>query len=93
MNEGILVLLIFIGSSAVAIAYSPIGKAIADRIRGRVGGRGSDPALLDEMDDQRARLAEVESRLDFAERALVAGADERGTLRNSSGQAPHEGRP
>jgi hypothetical protein len=79
MNEAMLVLLIFIGSSAVAIAYSPIGKAIASRIRGRLSSGETDPAVLDEMDDHRARLVEIEGRLDFAERSLVAASDERST--------------
>ncbi len=42
--------------------------------------RGSDPelgpvvdALRDDLDDTRAQLAEVQERLDFAERLLTAG--------------------
>ena len=74
MQETLVVLLIFAGSAAVAIAFSPIGKAIAERIR---RDRGQDPILLGDVDDLRVRLAEVEERLDFAERALVAGPDAR----------------
>ncbi len=44
--------------------------------------RGSDPelgrevdALRDDLNDTRARLAEMEERLDFAERVLTAGRE------------------
>lgn len=74
MNESIMVLVIFGGCAAVAIAYSPIGGALAARIRGRGPGGGTDPAILTELDELRARLAEVEERADFAERALPQGA-------------------
>ena len=51
----------------------PIGVAIGHRMR---GGRDSAPAhrLGAEVDDLRTRLAEVEERLDFAERLLARGA-------------------
>jgi hypothetical protein len=52
---------------------SPIAGAIGHRIR---GGRDSapDPQLAEEVDQLRTRLAEVEERLDFAERLLARGA-------------------
>ena len=77
MNESLMVLVIFGGSAAVAIAFSPIGGAVAARIRGR--GRATDPGVLAELDDLRARLAEVEERADFAERALPPASDASGT--------------
>ena len=51
----------------------PIGVAIGHRIR---GGRDSAPdhRLDAEVDELRTRLAEVEERLDFAERLLARGA-------------------
>ncbi len=51
------------------LGKSPIGAALIHRIS---QGAGS-PELLAEVDELRARLAEVEERLDFAERALLAG--------------------
>jgi hypothetical protein len=47
-----------------------VSRALADRIRGRPIAE-SDPALLAEVDQLRGRLAEVEERLDFAERLLA----------------------
>jgi len=51
----------------------PIGAAIGHRI---LGGRNSAPdhQLAEEVDQLRTRLAEVEERLDFAERLLARGA-------------------
>ena len=51
----------------------PIAVAIGYRIR---GGRNSAPdhRLSVEADELRTRLAEVEERLDFAERLLARGA-------------------
>ncbi len=51
-----------------------IGQALVERIRHGTSG-GNDPLLLAEVEELRARLAEVEERLDFAERALTNGAD------------------
>jgi hypothetical protein len=56
----------------VKIFNGPVAKALADRLRGRHGS-DPDPALLAEVDQLRERLAEVEERLDFAERLLARG--------------------
>jgi hypothetical protein len=51
----------------------PVAVAIGHRIRG--GGQSApDPQLGAEVDQLRIRLAEVEERLDFAERLLARGA-------------------
>jgi F0F1-type ATP synthase membrane subunit b/b' len=54
----------------VKIFTGPIARAMADRLRGRQAAE-SDPAMLAELDQLRGRLAEVEERLDFAERLLA----------------------
>jgi hypothetical protein len=56
----------------VKIYNGPLAWARADRVRGRTAGE-ADPALLAEVDQLRERLAEVEERLDFAERLLARG--------------------
>jgi F0F1-type ATP synthase membrane subunit b/b' len=53
----------------VKIFRGPIGAAIAERIRGVA--QAGDPTLAAEVDHLRGRLAEVEERLDFAERLLA----------------------
>jgi hypothetical protein len=56
----------------VKVVRGPIGAAIAERIRGGGGATPvEDPALAAEMDHLRGRLADVEERLDFAERLLA----------------------
>jgi F0F1-type ATP synthase membrane subunit b/b' len=54
----------------VKIFKGPIGAAIAERIRGGAAP-ADDSALAVEVDHLRGRLAEVEERLDFAERLLA----------------------
>lgn len=73
MEDILAIILIFGGGTAIAISFSPIGKAIANRIRG--GGEiHTDPEVLAELDDLRAQLNEVQERLDFAERMLPKGS-------------------
>ena len=78
-----------IGAGQVAFwsAMTPIMKAFAKRIEGRHGAPDEHLAALDariaaiedraltsgEVDNQFLRLAELEERLDFAERLLTQG--------------------
>jgi hypothetical protein len=66
-----------IGAAALGLFFGPIGMAIGRRLSGR-SHIGADAGLEEigtqvtaEMDDLRRRLAEVEERLDFAERLLT----------------------
>ena len=70
--EGTIAVLALFGVPGIYfLGKTEIGQAIVERIRH--GTAGNDPALLGEVDELRARLAEVEERLDYAERALTAG--------------------
>lgn len=67
------------------VALGPIGRAVADRLRGR-GAAGAIGGVQDQLDDVIARLddlqrqvGEIGERQDFAER-LLAQARERGLL-------------
>jgi len=64
---------LFAVAFVIVKVLGPIGVAIGHRIR---GGRDSAPdhRLAVEVDELRTRLAEVEERLDFAERLLARGA-------------------
>ncbi|HXV85884.1 MAG TPA: hypothetical protein VD793_04250 [Gemmatimonadales bacterium] len=60
------------------IFRGPLGKALAERLTGRTGegpGTGTGDAevqqLRHDVEELRAVLAEVQERLDFAERLLV----------------------
>jgi hypothetical protein len=71
--EGILaILLIFGGGIVIAVSFSPVGRAIAERIRGRPEpSAGQDPAVYDELDRLRGEMAELQERVDFTERLLA----------------------
>ncbi len=69
-----------IGAAAVGLLFGPIGSAVARRIVGRpepddahAGIEEIRGRVTDEVEDLRNRLAEVEERLDFAERLLAHG--------------------
>lgn len=86
--EGVLAItFIFGGGTLVAMAMSPIGKAFAERIR-RHGAPAIPDDLRQEMDDTRTELleemtrlrsevGELAERVDFTERMLAKGRDER----------------
>jgi hypothetical protein len=68
----------FLTVGAVLIFRGPIGRALAERIAGRVPAGGdphTDEALRTEMEEMRFRLTELEERVDFAERMLARGRD------------------
>jgi hypothetical protein len=84
--EGILaIILIFGGGTAVALGFSPVGRAFADRIRGKHAVPGMDElraelieqrdALGEELQQVRGEVAELAERLDFAERLLAQSRD------------------
>jgi hypothetical protein len=54
--------------------FGPIGAAIGARLRGPKAG-APDHRLASEVEQLSTRLAEVEERLDFAERFLTRGGD------------------
>jgi hypothetical protein len=75
--EGVLaVTFIFGGGTAFLLAISPIGKAIAQRIRAHGAVPMQDPELLAEVDALRRDVSELQERVDFAER-LLAQSQER----------------
>jgi hypothetical protein len=68
--EGVLAItLIFGGGTLFLLSISPVGKALADRLRGNVPP-APDPELLAEVDALRQEVAELQERVDFTERML-----------------------
>jgi hypothetical protein len=61
---------IFGGGTAFLLSISPIGKAIAERIRAHGAVPMQDPELLAEVDALRRDVTELQERVDFAERLL-----------------------
>jgi hypothetical protein len=80
MEDILAIILIFGGGTAIAISFSPIGRAIAARIRGPAELPTED---LDELREQVASLqgqvGELAERQDFAER-MLAQVREKGAL-------------
>jgi hypothetical protein len=70
--EGVLAItFIFGGGTLFLLSLSPVGKALADRIRNKGGVVAPDPELLAEVDALRAEVSELHERMDFAERLLA----------------------
>lgn len=65
---------IFGGGTLFLLSISPIGKALADRLRGHAQPQ-QDPELLAEVDALRQEVAELHERVDFAERILLKGPE------------------
>ena len=78
LPPGVMVIIVLAVVAGIVAVFWPLMRAIARRIEGK--GR-TDPALLDEVEHLRARvadveglqgrIAELEERVDFAERLLA----------------------
>jgi len=80
MEDILAIIFIFGGGTAIAVAFSPIGKAIGDRIRGR--SAIESPVSPEEIDELRGelqgvkeQLSELAERQDFTERLLAKAKD------------------
>ena len=79
MESILAITFIFGGGSLFLLAISPIGKAIASRIQGGTPVNddtarrieASNQAVLEELDQVRHEIVDMQERLDFAERMLA----------------------
>ena len=74
MEDILAIVLIFGGGIIIALGYSPIGKALAERILNRprdAAGGAEVEALQTELDQVRREIAELQERMDFTERLLA----------------------
>lgn len=78
MEDILAIIFIFGGGIVIAVAFSPIGKAIADRLRGPV----AQVIPSEEIDEVRAQLqgiqeqiSELAERQDFTERLIAKTKD------------------
>ncbi len=85
IEEAIAVFFIFGGGAAFLLAISPIGRAIADRIRGKGQFGGSErivhlqeshESLLEEVDGLRQEVGDLQERIDFTERLLASDREQ-----------------
>ena len=85
MEDFLAMVLVFGGAIVVGLAFSPLGRAIADRLRHGKSPQPApqlDAAVYEELDHLRADVSELQERLDFAERILAkpaAAVEERGS--------------
>lgn len=70
MEDILAIILIFGGGTAIVLAFSPLGRALADRIRGHAPEPAYDPELVAEMQSLRTDVSELQERVDFTERLL-----------------------
>ena len=93
MEDIVAIIMVFGGGTLFALSMSPVGRAIADRIRGtqKLGATGekdlddlreAQMAILDDVEVLRHEVAEVNERVDFAER-LLAKRNDVGVLPNN----------
>jgi hypothetical protein len=80
---GVFIPLVAVGGFfAWMISISPLGKALAERLRhGPIprGGPGEDQAeLIDSVEQLRREVAELAERVDFTERMLPRETDRKG---------------
>jgi hypothetical protein len=74
--EGVLaIILIFGGGTTILLSFSPVGRALAARIRGEVPAAHPDPELRAELEQLRHDVADLQERLDFTERVLSQRPD------------------
>jgi hypothetical protein len=81
MQDVLAIIFLFGGGTLFLLAISPVGKALAERIRGQGGSalpedvraqlQGFRSQLLGEVQQLRAEVSELSERMDFAERLLA----------------------
>jgi hypothetical protein len=80
MEDILAIIFIFGGGACIVLAFSPIGRALADRIRGKTSSVEGElrnelaehkETLAQEVDAVRREMAELAERVDFAERLLA----------------------
>ena len=74
LGAGVVIAIVVFCLGMARILRGPVGEAVADRLRHGQRSR-TDAAVMAEVDELKTRLAEVEERLDFAERLLAAGRE------------------
>jgi hypothetical protein len=86
--EGVLAItFLFGGGTLVALAFSPIGKVVADRIRyGKepLPSPELDHGVYEELDRLRNDVTELQERVDFAERLLAKGTADAGDAKGAA---------
>ncbi|HEV8123394.1 MAG TPA: hypothetical protein VGP80_04075 [Gemmatimonadales bacterium] len=75
MEDILAIIFLFGGSALVGLSFSPVGRALAERIRGKHAGAVPDAQVYEELDQLRQDVTELQERLDFTERMLAKGRE------------------
>ena len=76
-------MVLFVSIAAMFIMRGPFGRALAERLAGRARSASEDQdvrELKGEVEELRNQLADVQERLDFAERVIARKDDRVGAL-------------
>ena len=94
MEDIIAIIFIFGGMTAIGLRFAPIGRAFAERIRGKAAIPGAEEiraelaeqreAQAEELQQVRQEVADLAERLDFAERLLAQQRDPQRIARGSN---------
>jgi Tfp pilus assembly protein PilO len=94
MEDIIAIIFIFGGMTAIGLGFSPIGRAFAERIKGKTAIPGAEEiraelaeqreAQAEELQQVRQEVADLAERLDFAERLLAQQRDPQRIARGSN---------
>lgn len=72
MEDVLAIIFIFGVPGLIGFTFTPMGRALTDRIRYGVQQRDAvDPALYEEVEQLRTEVAELHERVDFTERLLA----------------------
>ena len=88
--EGVLAIIFLFGvPGIIGLSFTPLGKALTDRIRYGTQPRSpdADPAVYEELDQLRREVGELADRLDFAERMLSQQAEARALGNGGAGDS------
>ena len=72
MEDILAIIFLFGGGTLTLLAFSPVGRAMADRIRGHGSAPVYDPEMVAEI---QALRTDVSERVDFTERLLARKAE------------------
>jgi hypothetical protein len=73
MEDILAITFILGGGTLIGLSFTPLGRALADRIRHGAIPRPAepDPVVYEELERVRQDLAELNERVDFTERMLT----------------------
>lgn len=82
MSDIVAIVMVFGGFFSFLLAISPVGRAVADRIRGGGSAGSTEIAhrlddLIEEVEGVRHEVMELGERVDFTERMLARANDQR----------------